>query len=62
MLAAGERIVLTVSDDGRGMPDGVAESGLRNMRERAERLGGTLAIVSAPGTGTRLTWSVPAST
>ena len=62
VLEAGERIVLTISDDGRGVPDGVVESGLRNMRERAARRGGTLAIVSAPGTGTRLTWSVPAST
>ena len=62
VLEAGERIVLTISDDGQGMPDGVVESGLRNMRERAARRGGTLAIVSAPGTGTRLTWSVPAST
>ena len=62
VLEAGERIVLTISDDGRGVPDGVVESGLRNMRERAARRGGTLAIVSAPGTGTRLTWSVPLST
>ena len=62
VLEAGERIVLTISDDGRGVPDGVVESGLRNMRERATRRGGTLAIVSAPGTGTRLTWSVPLRT
>jgi len=54
--------VLTISDDGRGVPDGEVESGLRNMRERAARPGGTLAIVGAPGTGTRLTRSVPLST
>ncbi len=39
-----ERIVLTVRDDGRGMPEGAATSshGIRGMRERAMLVGATL--------------------
>ncbi|WP_340538855.1 sensor histidine kinase [Nocardioides sp. GXZ039] len=58
-LSAGDRIDLVVADDGRGLPDDVVESGLRNMRERAERRGGSLVIDTAPDAGTRLRWSVP---
>lgn len=59
VLEAGERIVLTVRDDGRGMAGQVAESGLANIRTRAERRGGRLVVESAPGQGTSLTWDVP---
>jgi signal transduction histidine kinase len=52
-------VVLTVRDDGRGFEPGDAESGLRNMRERATSLGGTCTIRSGPGTGTELVWTVP---
>ncbi len=50
--------VFTVTDDGRGFdPGGVDETGhlgLAIMRERAERSGGSLTVVSAPGAGTRI--------
>jgi signal transduction histidine kinase len=59
LLAVGDRITLTVADDGRGMPENVTEGGLGNMRERADRHGGTLSVSSAPGQGTTLAWSVP---
>ncbi|NGZ99501.1 hypothetical protein G5V59_01140 [Nocardioides sp. W3-2-3] len=59
VLEAGERIVLTVSDDGRGMDGPVAESGLANIRTRAEKRGGRLVVESAPGEGTSLAWDVP---
>ncbi|WP_283137140.1 sensor histidine kinase [Rhizohabitans arisaemae] len=60
--AVGEWLGLTVSDDGVGLaPDG-RRSGLRNMRERAERLGGTFTIEPGAGArGTRLSWRVPLS-
>ncbi|WP_435770852.1 GAF domain-containing protein [Nocardioides sp. SYSU DS0651] len=58
-LAAGDSIDLTVRDDGRGMDPGRIESGLANIRVRAERRGGELQIRSAPGEGTTLVWSVP---
>jgi signal transduction histidine kinase len=58
-LTVGDAVTLTVSDDGRGMAEGVTESGLGNMRERAQKHGGTLTVSSAPGRGTTITWSVP---
>ena len=59
LLAVGDEINLTVVDDGRGIADHVAESGLSNMRERAHKHGGRLTVVSAPGEGTTITWIVP---
>jgi len=51
-----------VSDDGVGMPSGSpkpAGLGLLGMRERIERTGGTLRIISQRGAGTRLEATVP---
>jgi signal transduction histidine kinase len=58
-LAVGQAIVLRVADDGRGIPAGARQSGLRNMSERATSLSGSCDLDSAPGAGTMLTWSVP---
>ncbi|MGP4000605.1 GAF domain-containing protein [Streptomyces sp. 8N706] len=55
----GEELVLTVADDGVGIPPGGRRSGLRNLAERAEQLGGSLGLSSPPGGGTTLTWRVP---
>ena len=55
----GPDVVLTVRDDGKGLEPGRQEGGMRNMRERAERLSGRLVLDSEPGRGTTLTWSVP---
>ncbi len=53
-----DRARLVVSDDGRGFT--AAEgAGLTGMRERLELVGGTLAVDSVPGAGTRLTAVVP---
>ena len=46
------RVVVRVTDDGKGMDEEVHESGLRNMRQRAVKHGGTFAVVSEPGAGT----------
>ena len=44
-------VMLTIQDDGRGMPDAPAKGrGLANMRTRAEELGGTFAATSEGGT------------
>lgn len=51
---------LTITDDGTGLPDEVAESGLASMRHRAERRGGRCTVTSAPGQGTSVVWWVPA--
>jgi signal transduction histidine kinase len=58
-LSAVDDIRLTIRDDGRGVPDGVPESGLSNMRQRADRLGGQCLVRSSPGEGTTVEWSVP---
>ncbi|CAL9348750.1 HAMP domain-containing sensor histidine kinase [Streptomyces sp. NPDC057838] len=58
---AGDRVVLTVTDDGRGIEAPREGAGMRGMRERALLIGGSLDITPAPGTGTsvRLTAPVP---
>jgi signal transduction histidine kinase len=57
--APADQLLLRVSDDGKGMDADVLESGLRNMRERAHKHGGTFEVESAPGVGTTVTWAVP---
>ncbi|MFF0473998.1 GAF domain-containing sensor histidine kinase [Streptomyces sp. NPDC004284] len=54
-------LAVTVSDDGIGIPQGGARSGLRNLSERAERLGGTLSVRTGaePSGGTALEWRIP---
>jgi signal transduction histidine kinase len=58
-LVVGDEVVLSVSDDGRGVPAGAHESGLRNMRERATTLGGSCRVDPRPGGGTLVEWRVP---
>ena len=51
----GSSLVVSVTDDGGGFDPGSAPDGgfgLRSMRQRAEALGGTLEVESAPGCGT----------
>jgi signal transduction histidine kinase len=55
----GGQLTLTVEDDGIGVDPAQARSGMVNMRERAEALGGTCAIRPAPGAGTVVQWCVP---
>jgi len=59
-----ETISLEVVDNGRGFDPAAARDGggmgLTTMRDRAERLGGTLTILSAPGEGTRVRVSIGA--
>jgi signal transduction histidine kinase len=53
-------LVIAIADDGRGMSDApVARHGISVMRERAESLGGTLSLSSAPGKGTEVLLEVP---
>jgi len=59
-LSVDNRVSLRVDDDGVGIPEGPRSGhGLANMRERAERLGGSLRAVPRPGGGTTLEWVVP---
>lgn len=60
----GSGIHLIVTDDGRGLPDGVEDGnagmGMRTMRYRASVLGGTLNVAADAG-GTKVTCFIPAS-
>ncbi len=59
-IAAGEELRLVVADDGVGIRDAKAAGlGLKNLRQRAERLGGDVELGTSHEGGTRLTWHVP---
>ncbi len=52
-LIVGDRVELTINDNGRGLPTDVAAGvGLLSMRERAAELGGECAITTGVGAGT----------
>lgn len=65
LVFAPDELDLVVVDDGCGPGRGAAgeapglHEGLRNMSERARRLGGRLAVEEAPEGGTRVTLAVP---
>jgi signal transduction histidine kinase len=62
LVRNGRNALLAIADDGSGF-DTRSDSkgnGLRNMRERASALGGTLRITSKNGRGTRLVVTFPA--
>lgn len=56
---------MKITDNGIGMGTGSSTSsnngglGLANMRRRAEKLGGSMAVEAAPTGGTVLTWGIP---
>lgn len=60
-------MTFTVSDDGDGFaaPRAGAEAGsgtgMQNMRDRLEALGGALDVASVPGAGTTVSGDVPFS-
>jgi signal transduction histidine kinase len=52
-------VMVSVADDGTGLPTDIHRSGLDNLLRRAQKQGGSLEIHSEPGHGTQLTWRVP---
>ncbi|GAA3023915.1 two-component system sensor histidine kinase [Streptomyces lactacystinicus] len=59
LRALAGRVALSVTDDGVGVPEGGRRSGLRNLAERADRVGGSFTVDPAEGGGTRLVWEAP---
>ncbi|HEV7684291.1 MAG TPA: two-component regulator propeller domain-containing protein [Pyrinomonadaceae bacterium] len=65
LIFAARRVQLSVRDDGRGFDKQWAANGktghfgLIGMRERAEQIGGTFSVNSAPGSGTEVIADVP---
>ena len=54
-----ERATVMVEDDGVGGADPTNGTGLRGLADRVETLGGTFAVWSVMGEGTRLTAEIP---
>ncbi|MCF3132360.1 sensor histidine kinase [Streptomyces olivochromogenes] len=55
----GHELRLSVTDNGVGIPPDGRRSGLRNMAERAQQLGGELTLDTPDEGGTALVWRVP---
>jgi signal transduction histidine kinase len=55
----GSELVVEVVDDGRGIDERGARSGLRNLERRAARRGGGASTAAPAEGGTRLRWWVP---
>jgi signal transduction histidine kinase len=61
LAADSSTVMLTVTDDGIGIPDAGRRSGLANLDERAAQLGGTFAVRAGASGGTVLRWTAPVS-
>ena len=59
VAADGSEVVLTVVDDGMGIPTGGRRSGLANLAERAEQFGGRFSAAPGADGGTVIVWRVP---
>lgn len=59
LQATGDEVVLTVADNGRGIPADGRRSGLKNLADRAASVGGTFVIGTPAGEGSRLVWRAP---
>ncbi|MEU3795260.1 GAF domain-containing sensor histidine kinase [Streptomyces fructofermentans] len=55
----GREVRLAVTDNGVGIPADGRRSGLSNMAERAQQLGGEMELSSPASGGTALVWRVP---
>jgi signal transduction histidine kinase len=58
-VEAGPELILVVRDNGTGLPPTGRRSGLANLAQRAQRLGGTMLAGPAEDGGTTLVWRVP---
>jgi two-component system NarL family sensor kinase len=52
-------LVVTINDDGTGVPVAAPGVGLASMRERAEEIGGTCVVTFREGVGTRVAAELP---
>lgn len=60
LCTAGNRVRLTITDNGAGLPDGHTEGfGLRGMRSRVAQAGGTMSVSRPQGGGLTIDIEVP---
>ncbi len=57
------RLIFSITDDGRGFDSATTPrgSGLQNMADRLDAVGGSVEVESAPGRGTTITGRIPVS-
>jgi len=60
LVTSDDVIQIEVVDDGVGIPPGVVESGLDNLRQRAESRGGSMTLQRSAPHGTTLVWKASA--
>lgn len=58
-VSVADDLCIEVVDDGRGIPDDVTGSGLRNLHQRAADVSGTFTVGALPVRGTKLRWCAP---
>jgi signal transduction histidine kinase len=58
-VSVADDLVIDVSDDGIGLPETVAKSGLHNLAQRAADCGGRCTVTRSASGGTTLIWSAP---
>ncbi|WP_308160496.1 sensor histidine kinase [Mycolicibacterium goodii] len=61
-IEVSDRLDIDVVDNGRGIPANTTRcGGLRNLKARAQHVGGSCQITSSGGSGTHVRWSAPLS-
>jgi signal transduction histidine kinase len=58
-VSVDDDLVIDVTDNGIGLPDTVARSGLHNLAQRAASAGGSCTISRPADGGTRVVWTAP---
>jgi signal transduction histidine kinase len=58
-ISVDDNLVIDVTDNGIGLPDTVARSGLHNLQQRAADAGGSCTLERPEAGGTRLVWAAP---
>jgi signal transduction histidine kinase len=58
-ISVDDRVVIDVSDDGVGIAETVATSGLHNLQIRATSVGGSCTASRIETGGTKLMWAAP---
>ncbi|MBO0839619.1 MAG: GAF domain-containing sensor histidine kinase [Sciscionella sp.] len=58
-ISVDDNLTIDVVDNGIGLPDAPARSGLHNLRQRARQQHGTLTVHRLGTGGTQLTWTAP---
>jgi signal transduction histidine kinase len=58
-VTVGDDLCINVVDDGKGIPSDITGSGLTNLRQRAEEIGGSFTVERVSSGGTRLIWCAP---